>query len=132
MENRFTPIKLQFIKEEAKERDSKGKVEVSKDLKGDIRYTRNDLIGLMSLLGRFDTTLHPPKDWKQSINIKTKITEAYLGDLEEIELTLDQASFLKLYLQELSEKDGKREPLPEHELRTLFGISEQLEGEKEK
>lgn len=132
MENKFTPIKIIFIKEEAKEKNKKGIFEVSKNPQGEINYMRNDLIGLMALLRRFDTRIHPPKDWKMSIKIKDKLTEAYVNELESIDLNLDQASFLKLYLKEMSDKEGQKDPLPEHELRTLFGVLEQFESGEEK
>lgn len=137
-ENKFAPIKITLVNEEAKEKDENGKVVVSKVRKRDPKtgemvktdesnYIRNDLVGLNHLMGRFDTRIHTPKDWKMSIKINSKITEAYLNDLKEIELTLDEASFLKLYLKELPEKEGKQESIPEFEIRTLFGIIEQME-----
>lgn len=131
-ENKFTPIKIKFIKEEAKERDKKGNIVLSKTPTGDINYARNDLIGLMSLLSKFDTRIHPLKDWKLSMKVRNKLRDAYLEDLEEIELTLDEAAFLKIYLKELPEKEGQQQNMLEHELRTLFGIQEQLESGGEK
>lgn len=140
VENKFTPIKIKLIKEEAKERDKTGDIVVSKTKRPDpqtgkiteeINYARNDLVGLMALLGRFDSRKHAIKDWKMSVKIRDKMRNAYLKDFEEIELTLDEATFLKLYLKELPEKDGQEHALPEFELRTLFGITDQLEGGKE-
>ena len=131
MENKFTPITIKFVKEEAKDKDSKGNIVVSKNPKGEVNFLRNDLVGLAALLRRFDTRIHPPKDWKQSIKIKEKLTEAYIKDAEGIELTLDQATFLKLYLKDLPEKEGKQEALPEFELRTLFGTLDQFDNKEE-
>jgi len=127
MENKFEPIKIEFVKEEAKERDKKGNVIISKDPQGEINYVRNDLIGLMGLLRRFDTRIHPQKDWKISIKIKDKLTKVYIEKGESVGLTLDQATFLKLYLKELPDKEGKQEKIPEHEIRTMFGILEQFD-----
>lgn len=132
VDNKYTPIKIKFIKEEAKEKDKKGDIVVSKTPQGDINYTRNDVVGLMALLSKFDTRIHPLKDWKQSMKVRNKVRDAYLEDLEEIELTLDEAAFLKIYLKELPEKEGQQQNMLEHELRTLFGIQEQLESGGEK
>jgi len=128
--NKFEPIKIRFIKEEAQEKNKKGELEVLKTPQGDISYVRNDLMGLLGLLGRFDTKIHSVKDWKMSIKIKDKMRDAFTRELDEIELTLDEATFVKLYLKELPEKEGLRESIPEYELRTLFGILEQFDREK--
>jgi len=124
---KFKPITIKLIQEEAKEKNDKGEVVVSKDPQGNTNYLRNDLVGLQRLLSRFDTRIHTVKDWKLSIKIKEKITKAYLDDLKEIDLNLDQAAFLKIYLKEFPEKEGKNENLLEYELRTLFGILEQID-----
>jgi len=125
---KYEPIKIKLTKEEGKEKDKKGRIVVSRSPRtNEVNYVRNDIIGLMALLRRFDTRIHPVKDWKMSIKVRSKVSEAYIKDLKEIELSIDEAAFLKLYLQELPEKEGKQEAIQEFELRTLFGVSEQLE-----
>ena len=120
-----TQIKLELVTIEAREKDKKGKIVVSKRPDtNEINYIRNDIVGLMTLLRRFDTKLHIMRDWKMSVKIKDKLSEAYLNDFKEIRLTLDEAAFLKNYLQELPEKEGKQESISEFEIRTMISIQE--------
>jgi helix-turn-helix protein len=44
----------------------------------------------------------------------------------DLELSLDEASFLKSYLDEIPEKEGKEVQLQEFEIRTLVSVLEQL------
>lgn len=120
------PIILELKNVVAKRKDKKLGVVDDKDPSGELRYVRNDVVGLMSLLGKFDTRIHAPKDWKTMMQLKEKITDCYLHDKTELELSLDQAAFLKLFLKELPEKEGKSAQLSDFELTTLFGIQEQL------
>ena len=120
-------IKIKLVIEEAKDKDGKGNIITSKDPEtGRVNYARNDSVGLLELLGKLDTKRHPLNSWKQSMKVKDKLTNAYLKDLKEIELSLDEASFLKLYLKEFSEKEGKEMSIKGFELKTLFGILEQF------
>jgi len=116
-------IKINLVKE--KMIDKKGKV--VKNPSGDISYIREDCTGLMSLLNKFNTTLHDMKDFKTFLKIKDKIYKIWTKDGDTMELSLDEASFLRTYLSEFKEKDGKNVPLREFELRTLVGILEALE-----
>lgn len=122
------PILLELTSIVAKRKDLKTKVIVEdKDPNsGELRYTRNDVVGLMSLLGKMDTRIHAQRDWKSMVQIKDKLTECYLEDKTELDLSLDQASFLKLFLKELPDKEGKDHMLSDFELQTLFGIQDQL------
>ena len=116
-------IKINLVKE--KMIDKKGKV--VKNPAGDVSYIREDCTGLMSLLNKFNTTLHDMKDFKTFLKIKDKIYKIWTKDGDTMELSLDEASFLRTYLSEFKEKDGKNVPLREFELRTLVGILEALE-----
>lgn len=125
-DNKIKPfiLKLQsekfFIKE-------KGKEVVAKDPDGEDRYIRNDSMGLQVLLGRYDTKIHSMKDYKHWINLRDKSRNAFIKNETEIPLSLDEASFLKTFLTELPEKEGKSgTSLQEHEVRTLLGVLDQF------
>ena len=121
------PIKIKLVIEEAKDKDGKVvKLMNPETRKEEVNYKRNDIFGLLGLLRKFDTKIHTMQDWKQSIKLKDKLSNAYVNDLEEIDLSLEEATFLKLYLKEYSEKEGKTSDTPEFELRTLFGVLEQF------
>ena len=105
--------------------DRKGK-EI-KDEKGNKSYKRDDFIGLLQLLNRFNSKFHEMKDYKLFLKLKDHLLENWKKDDLNLELTLDEATFLKDYLSELPNKDAKDQGLAEFELRTLCGILEQLE-----
>lgn len=126
MEDSKLEIKIKLFKEEAMEK-LKGKVQPRKDAAGEPIYVREDAIGLSSLLQKFNTTLHSPKDFKMYIKLMDRIRRSYLQDNGEIEMSKDEAIFLKAYLTGLPEKDGKGQSLVEYEIRTLEGIKEQLD-----
>lgn len=116
---------LKLEKEEAYE-IKKGKKEVIKDKAGEIQYLRNDIVGLMGLLTKFDSRIHNLKDYKQWIKLRDRLRQAFIDDLESVELSLDEASFLKEYLSNLSEKEGKTATMVEFEIRSLIGVLEQF------
>jgi hypothetical protein len=112
--------------------DPKGKP--VKTPEGESRYKREDINGLMSLLGRFDSRMHDVSDMKMVLKIRDKLYDAWGKDAQEIELSLNEATFLKTYLQEFQEKDGKfqpndekKEPMREFEMRTLVGLLDEME-----
>ena len=122
-------IKLNLVKEpfEIKE---KGKIVISKDAEGEVKYLRHDGMGLMSILSKFDTRKHTQlRDQQQWVQVRDKLHNALLHELDELDLTLDQAKFLKDFLKEYSDKDGKEAAMGEFELRSRIGILEQF-GEK--
>jgi len=116
-------ITLKLEKIEAKDRE-KGKIKNSVDQKGEQQYLRNDTIGLSSLLGKFNTTKHTVNEWRLCIKLKDRLIDCYLNDTNEIELSLDQVTFLKTYLGSFDKEKDIR--LSDFELRTLFGVIEQL------
>jgi hypothetical protein len=105
--------------------DKKGKP--VKNQNGEDSFLREDSSGLMSLLNRFDSRLHEMKDMKSLLNIKDALVEAWSKEKLSVDLSLDQAAFLKRYLAEFQKADGKNEPIKEFEMRTLLGVLEQLE-----
>lgn len=109
----------------------KGVLTEAKDPEGEVRYTRNDIIGLSSVLGNFDTRIHTLKDMKLWNKLRDKTTQAYYNDTEELELSVDDAAFLLTYLREVKDKDCKEKPLNEFEIKTIIGILEQLEDTEE-
>jgi hypothetical protein len=105
--------------------DKKGK-EI-KDEKGNKQYKRDDFIGLINLLNAFDTKIHDMKDYKMFLKLKDHIFANWVKENKTLELSLDEATFLRDYLSSFSEKEGKNISLPEFMLRTLCGVLEQIE-----
>jgi hypothetical protein len=120
---KLTGLKIEMVQEVAL--DKKGKEVI--DREGNKNYKREDFMGLMNLLSRFDSTRHTMKDYKFYIKLKDKIHRAWSEENRILDLSLDDATFLKTYLSEYSEKEGKNVPLAEYEMRTLIGILEQME-----
>lgn len=114
-------------------KDRKGKLieQIEPDSKA-LRCIQDDTYGLQQLLFKFDTRKHGMKEWKQKVNILDKLIEIYKkidetkAEQMDLELSLDEASFLKSYLDEIPEKEGKEVQLQEFEIRTLVSILEQL------
>jgi len=115
-------ITLTLIQEVAL--DKKGK-EI-KDADGNKSYQRDDFIGLLNLLAKFDSKFHEMKDYKMFLKVKDHLLENWRKEDKNIELSLDEATFLKRYLSELPEKEAKNQSLQEFEIRTLCGILDQL------
>ena len=119
---------LTLVKEEAFDL-KKGNKEILKDDKGDIQYSRNDIVGLMGLLSKLDTKIHSLKEYKQWIKVRDKLKDCFVDDAEEMELTVSEASFLKDYLSGFQEREGKVINLDEFEVRTLVGVLAQFDVE---
>jgi len=116
-------VKIDMVKEIMY--DKKGKP--IKDPQGEISYKREDYTGLMSLLNKFDSRLHDMKDLKMFLKVRDKLYSGWTKDQEQLELSLDEAAFLKKFLSEYKDKDGKDVPLKEFEARTLVGLLDALE-----
>ena len=127
------PLEINLILEKAYTKDESGKV-IEAKVNGQQAYNRSDYGGLQSLLKRFDTRMNTPKDWKTWTKISEKISNAFLHDQKKIELSLDETVFLRDYLRSLIEKNslaGKEKEkvaFADHEVKTLIGISDQLEN----
>lgn len=106
--------------------DKKGKEVIGPDK--EIAYKRDDIIGLQSLLGRFDNRKHPGamKLIRSVLNVQDKVRDAWLKDKKEIDLTLEEASFIKKYLEDITDNEAKDNQLREFEMRTLVGVLDQL------
>ena len=116
---------IKFKKEELKKLNDDGTIEVQK-VNGKTQYVQNDIIGLNSLLSKFDTRIHTVIDWKISLRIKDKIMKCFLEQKEEVSLNKEEIKFLREYIREIKVKEAKNEVLVDFELRTLFAIAEQL------
>jgi len=105
--------------------DQKG--EIIKDAEGNIQYQQEDYAGLFNVLRLFDSRQHTTMD-EYKIYVKTKdaINDAWMHDKTEVELSLDEAKFLKDFLAKFPEGDGKGYQMKEFEIRTLISIAEQL------
>jgi hypothetical protein len=66
-------------------------------------------------------------DYKNFLKTKDKILKYWADEIKKIELSLNEATFLKNYLTELPKKEGMDKVMAEFELRTLIGVLEQLE-----
>jgi len=114
-------------------KDKNGKLIQQREIgTGVLQCIQDDLFGLQSIFGKFDSRIRGIRDWRNRMTIIDKLTEIYKksNDQKEedntLELTLDEASFLKIFLDEFPEKEGKNQPLKDFEIRTLLSISEQL------
>ncbi len=121
-------IKIVLVKQEMMDR-VKGKIEVMKDPNGEIQYVRNDIMGLMRILGKFDSRNRRLREFQTLISLRDKVRECYLKEKYELELTVDEYAFLKGYLKDFNDKEGKENPMAEFELRTYVGLMETFEKE---
>jgi len=111
-----------------------GKKTPVKNQKGQSSYQRHDLMGLQELMMRFNSTLHDPmtdmKSWGRiTKKVQNLIIEVNEEDEEtlKIGLTLEEATFLKDYIEKFNEKDGKGgPPLNVAALYAMPSILEQL------
>src|SRR4030042_3047964 len=118
-------LQINLIQEKAL--DKKGKDQ--KDPQGKQMYKRDDFIGLINLLNKYDTRLHhgQMQNTKTYLRLKDHVIKNWTDDNQKLELSLDEASFLKTYLSEVTDKEAKDVPLAEFEIRTMVGVLEQLE-----
>ena len=118
-------FKLKLEQEEAYQIKNEKKIQIKND-KGETQYVRNDVVGLMGLLGKFDSRIHTMQDYKYLIKLKDKLKLCFLTNMNLLDLSLNEAKFLKEYLSNLSEKEGKENILAEFEIRSLIGLLEQF------
>lgn len=121
MENKIT-IKLEC--EEAL--DKKGKpIKVDNE----IQYKRDDYVGLSSLLGKYDSRKHPGamKLVRAILSIEDKVMKAWKDEKNTIDLTLEEASYLKNYLDGFTDQEGKNDAIRHYELRTLVAVLDQIQ-----
>lgn len=99
-----------------------------KDREGNLQYKRDDYFGLMTLLNRYDTRKAGSfmKEARIYLNVKDKIERAWVEELLEVTLTVDEATFLKQFLTEIGNKPQEK-PMADYEMRSYFGILDQLE-----
>lgn len=107
--------------------DNKGK-EI-KDPQGEIQYKQEDMQGLFSLLNKYDSSKHPGamKIFKALISVKDKLETCLIKETDELNLTLDEASWLKTYLNEITNNEAKDRGLAQFEIRTLVAVVAQLD-----
>lgn len=99
---------------------------------GGIKCKQDDNWALLKILEFFDTHIHPVFEWKHVLTIRDKLWDIFKNRSEKeatdltLELTLDEAAFLKQFLAQLPEKECKASPLEEYIMRTYLALSEQL------
>ena len=117
-------IDLVIVKEAALDKDGK---EI-KNAEGNVSYKREDYQGLLTLLNFYDSRKRGSfmKEGRTYLGLKDKIEKNWVNEATTVSLTLDEASFLKTYLSELSANEGKDVRIPEYVMRTLFGVLDAL------
>lgn len=130
-ETRLITINLKRVAAFIKGKDGKA-IEDFDPHSGGIKCKQDDNWGLLQILGRFDSHLHPVSEWKTKLQIVDKLWEVFkkrdekkAADLK-LDLTLDEAAFLKSYLVNIPEKECKGVNIEEYETRTIIEILEQL------
>lgn len=108
--------------------DEKGRKSLvdSKTAEGEPTYVRNDTISLTGILSRFDMRKYQPRYWKEVMTITKKLRQCYLDDSDELKLTESETEFLRDFLKNFPEKEGKETPLRQFDLPTYFYLLEQL------
>ncbi|MCK4814836.1 hypothetical protein KA005_03625 [bacterium] len=122
-------IEIKLKMEEAvviKNVEGKKKAVPEKSPDGQSTYIVNDIISLQNLLGKFDTTKHPQREWGPWAAVKEKLYRCYANQELKLVLTLQEASFLKVYLEELPTREAKTLPLRDTEVRTRQAVLDQL------
>jgi hypothetical protein len=106
----------------------KGKKVIQRDAEGKIQYLRNDAIGLMGLLSAFDSRIHALRECSVWVKLRNKVREAYLEENKDntLSLTIEEANFLKDYLKNFKENEGKNIQMKEFEIRTIVGLLEEV------
>ena len=107
-------------------KDGKRIVKDDKRKDGELMYRRNDCIALQQLLHKFDSREHPVKDWGFSASIKEKLYDCIIYDRQILEVSNEEASFLKRFLEQFPTKEGKNALLQSAEIQVRESILEQL------
>ncbi|MFQ5834307.1 MAG: hypothetical protein ACE5HR_00075 [bacterium] len=117
MDNNKIKVKLEQIKNIDKDGKS------IKDKEGNLIYIRHDAIALSQLINAVDSKVVATGEYPAWIALDDKSREALKQDRDEIELTVDEASFLKKLF---SNPQNDRVTLGVFHVRTINGILEQL------
>lgn len=92
-------------------------------------YKQHDALNLMFLLRQFDSRKHTLKEYKQALKLMDKAEKAWRDDVDELELSLDEGSFLKEFLLDLFDKTKKDEEKTNVSFftgKTIVSVLEQL------
>lgn len=94
-----------------------------KDREGNIVYLRNDQTALLQLLNAIDSKAAAVSEYKSWILLTDKIRDAWKLNKPEIELGIDEASFLKKIL---SNPQNDKISFSLFHVRTIDAVLEQL------
>lgn len=122
-------VEIELVMEEAvviKEVDGKKEAVPERTPDGQPTYIRNDIISLQNLLGKFNTTKHPQREWAPWAMVKEKLYRCYADQKTTFVLTLQEAVFLKEFLEELPTGEAKTLALRDGEVRTRQAVLDQL------
>ncbi len=127
-------IKLILERKYYRPKDEKGKKAPKEDKEGKKQYKVHDLYALIEVLNRFDSRAHEMREWQSWSGVTTKITSIQEdmtnseGDLE-LEIEKEEAKFLRRYIEEFNQKDGKQQqPLSPIAIVGLPKILDQLQN----
>jgi len=91
-------------------------------------YRQHDSQALLQLSNLYDSKKHTFKDYKKFMRLRDKIEEAWITDKNKLEMSLDEATVLKSFLEELFDKDNKeKQTISVFIGRSIISILEQLE-----
>lgn len=112
-------VKLPFLDKDGKE--------VAEN--GEVMYKHEDVSGLFTLINRYDSTKHPGamKGFRAMISIKDKLETVMLKQGNELMLNLEEAHWLKNYLEQVPNNEAAQTKLGQFEIRTLTAILDQLQ-----
>ena len=98
-------------------------------------FKQKDAWALMQLLSFYNSKIGTFRDFQKILSLHDKVQNAWRKEAKTMELTIDEAAFLKDYLENFNERSASI-PIPtgldpnrltEFRLRTLVTIVEQLE-----
>jgi len=116
-------IKLKLVSEVLLDKNNKEQKDINSKEK---LYKQLDIVSILELLSIWDSAKSKGlEDYKKYIKIKDKFEVAWREDLKEIQLSLDDAGFLKDYFSNIQDK-SRQSSLREVHLRTIISVLEQL------
>lgn len=114
-------IEIELIKEEALDNDGNAIGEGN-----DKQYKRYDALVLKQLMSVFDSSKYDLIGYRNFLNVTDKIDQVWKDDLSKLELTLDEANFLKEYFTNINKKSKDGTSFGEFHIRTLLYLVDKL------
>jgi len=105
-------------------KDKEGKT--IKDESGHKQLERTDVAGLSRLINRYNTSKHQMHEWASWPVIIRKLMECDRLEAESLDLTREEAKFIKNFLEKLPKEEAANEPLLAVEVETRSFVLDQL------